>query len=873
MSSPVSDHLISLLAREVKRHAVLVWYDPGGSFGQFAQSAQVEHAHIVRFTDSYYRLRHEMEEAYAAFDRDSVATLPGLILYVSRAPLQPEMDVLRGPSCAGGTFEMSLAAVAREALKERLTTARLDALLGDERLTLDDLDRLGSGPGNDPSVVGLVFGTGSVAEVAVRYLGDPTWRDLARALDERKGRKDLAALFSTGLGLPAMPKASHDALRRALARHVLLAAFRAGLSHEEHPVALAAFPQPAAPEQVAACSAIAAGMRDRASMRAAYVRWATEAQEEVGLAELTLPVVAAEGETFPLQDDLLLRQVVSETLRAGDGGPSDGWTALQEQARHKATGFWAQAEAGRDVAWHVVASVVDLLAEANRVQTELRTLPTRALPADIVSYYTQEGRQGQPAGAWYRLDARHREVEYVATGLADARAHDDVEPVVRRARERHRQAIEMLNSRFIAALETAGFVFGSMAAQGDTYHRRVRPALDSALVAYLLVDALRFEMGAELFASLQGTGRLGDATLTPAIGVVPTITPIGMAALLPGADEGVGLAAAGGDVAAIVKGQVFKDYAARKGLWQSTFGDRLVDLNLGEVLTLRPDTLRKRLVGKTLALVRSQEIDEFGEQGNLYQARRTMTEVIGDVKKAVNLLCSAGVGRFVVAADHGHLLLEDLTEDQKIDPPGGETVSLHRRCWVGRGGATAPGLLRLKAADMGMGGDLELAFPRGLGAFKAGGATSYFHGGLSLQELVVPVLSFTLLAPRGVNKEKTGFSLGFPQGKITNRVFTLTARFEHYQHSLLDDSPASAVRRVRCDAWDGKRGVAVALSALAGFDASTAEITLQAGQDNTVTLLMEPDIEGEGTVRLRLLDAETGAELSALPGVSYDLSF
>ncbi len=871
---PVTEHLRALLAREVKRYGTLVWYDAHEHFAEFARSLELDDTTVVPFHGSYYRLRHEIEPVYAAYDRDTVATLPGLILYVPRAPLPAEVDVLRGPSRAGKVLDVSLHALAREALKERGPAAKLDDLLRDERLTLADLDHLGTTTTGDVSVVGLVFGTTSPTEIAARYLGDPAWRDLAREIDKRHGRQNLVAVFETALGLPPLSKMGHEALRNALARHVLLAAFRAGLPAQRIPATLAAFPQPSSPAQVSACIAVVEAMRDRQSMRTAYIAWAQDVQNEVRLGDLELPAEAADGLVFPRQDDLLLRRAIE---LASQGTDDNGvWSVMRDEAVSRATGFWAQAEPGRDVAWRTIAATLDLLSIAAQLRQDLAKVSSKATPGELVRRYAEgspEFAHGAGSGGWYRLDALHREVEYLVTGLGEAFADGGMERLLHRARQVHRAAAEALNTRFIAAIEKVGFEFAPLNPQADTFDRHVRPSLDAGPVAYVLVDALRYEMGMELFASLSHAGRMRDAHAHPAISVVPTITPIGMAALLPGAEEGVSLVPASGDVAAVVKDHVLKNYADRKALWNDRFGSRLADLTLGEVLTVRADKLKKTVAGKTLILVRSQEIDEFGEQGNPYQARRTMSEVIGDVKKAVNLLANAGVSRFVVAADHGHLLFEELGDDQKIDPPGGETVSLHRRCWVGRGGTAAPGVLRVKAADMGMGGDLELAFPRGLDAFKAGGATTYFHGGLSPQELIVPVLTFTLEGVRPATEGSTGFSLGFPQGKITTRVFTVTARFDQYQRGLLDDPAAPVTRRVRCDAWDGKKSVARPLAALSGFEPATAEVALETGRDNSITLVIDDDIEGTGTLRLRLLDAETGAELKAVPKVAYDLSF
>jgi len=53
-------------------------------------------------------------------------------------------------------------------------------------------------------------------------------------------------------------------------------------------------------------------------------------------------------------------------------------------------------------------------------------------------------------------------------------------------------------------------------------------------VAYFLVDAMRFEMGAELAERLPKTS---EVSVKHALGVLPSITPIGMAALQPGASS------------------------------------------------------------------------------------------------------------------------------------------------------------------------------------------------------------------------------------------------------------------------------------------------------------------------------------------------
>jgi hypothetical protein len=52
--------------------------------------------------------------------------------------------------------------------------------------------------------------------------------------------------------------------------------------------------------------------------------------------------------------------------------------------------------------------------------------------------------------------------------------------------------------------------------------------------------------------------------------------------------------------------------------------------------------------------------------------------------------------------------------------------------------------LRVTGAELGYDTDLDFVFPENTGVFKAGGDLAYHHGGTSLQELVVPVITLRL---------------------------------------------------------------------------------------------------------------------------------
>ncbi len=104
-----------------------------------------------------------------------------------------------------------------------------------------------------------------------------------------------------------------------------------------------------------------------------------------------------------------------------------------------------------------------------------------------------------------------------------------------------------------------------------------------------------------------------------------------------------------------------------------------------------------------------------------------------------------------ITADHGFLFTEGLELGLQMDAPGGNTVELHPRVWIGQGGTNGEGYFRVNASDLELGGPLEFAFPKGLGTFKVkGGVGSYFHGGPTLQENLLPLCRLKFRRPVSV---------------------------------------------------------------------------------------------------------------------------
>ncbi len=375
-------------------------------------------------------------------------------------------------------------------------------------------------------------------------------------------------------------------------------------------------------------------------------------------------------------------------------------------------------------------------------------------------------------------------------------------------------------------------------------------------VAYFFVDAMRFEMGVELAERLP---KSVEVSVRPAVCALPSITPIGMAALQPGASSSFSVVELAGTLGAKIDDAFLPDLTARKKFAASRV-PKLADIALDELLSLQPSKLAKKIEGAQVVIVRSQEIDHAGERGFTFQARQVMDTVIDNLARALRKLAAAGVEHCVLTADHGHLFFpSDRDESMRIDAPGGDQIELHRRCWIGRGGATPAGCVRVTASALGYDSDLDFVFPRGSGVFKAGGDLAFHHGGPSLQELLIPVVTVRMKA-RERERSTLGpvSAAGLPDA-VTNRIFSVTIQLDGKNLSLF--STELVVRPLLISAGKQVGGVGMAVDG--DFNRATGCVKLQAGKAVTVAFLLID--ESAPSLRIVIQDPTTDAELYRSP--------
>jgi hypothetical protein len=146
------------------------------------------------------------------------------------------------------------------------------------------------------------------------------------------------------------------------------------------------------------------------------------------------------------------------------------------------------------------------------------------------------------------------------------------------------------------------------------------------------------------------------------------------------------------------------------------------------------DSERLKSPGRSrkVLIVHGAEFDDEGHEGQL--KLEGADEHLERYARTIRCLQAIGYRRIIVVTDHGFFhWMPDIDEVQK--KPSGELLWKSRRAIVGRSLSHSSALgLRVLCSD------LEAMVPRSVNAFKAYGGLGYFHGGATLQELIIPVI-------------------------------------------------------------------------------------------------------------------------------------
>ena len=315
---------------------------------------------------------------------------------------------------------------------------------------------------------------------------------------------------------------------------------------------------------------------------------------------------------------------------------------------------------------------------------------------------------------------------------------------------------------------------------------------------------------------------MGTATIQPSIAQLPTVTPIGMASLLPSAGKKLEILSEGKGFVAVLDGQRLTTVGNRMKVFEQLYGDRFAQMTLSE-FNSRKNFKISNVVN--LLVIRSTEIDSHLES-NPETTLGLVHQTLKGIRVAIHRLRQAGFTDVVIATDHGFFLNGHADAgDICIKPEVGDWINVHDRALLGTGSGDSQNFV-IPAEKVGIQGNFQhFGAPRSLAPYRRG--LRFFHGGPSLQEAIVPAITVALQDQAGHEPTPANVLLTYKNGatRITTRLPVVDLTVEN-----IELFSQEADFEILLEAQDGKGNVIGEARKGDPVDPATGTLTL--GQDN-----------------------------------------
>ena len=341
--------------------------------------------------------------------------------------------------------------------------------------------------------------------------------------------------------------------------------------------------------------------------------------------------------------------------------------------------------------------------------------------------------------------------------------------------------------------------------QADFYRNRIDNA--DSRVFVVISDALRYEVAASLAEQLRRETQ-ADVKLQDVQGIFPTITKFGMAALLPHKELEVELH---GEVLKVMADGVSTDAGYRDKILKAEKPNS-VAVKYEDLVNAKRADRSAMVKGMDVVYIYHDTIDEASHTSDT-MVFPACDDAIQELKNLTKIICNDfGATHILFTADHGFLYTySPLTEDDKIDKTGfvNRIVEYGRRYAIMMKDSD-PDYLQ-KVQFLGGTSEYDAFAPKENVRIKMNGSgLNFVHGGISLQEMVVPVIDYHFLRNQSKQYQRNQkkydtkpveVSLLSATHKVSNMIFSLN----FYQKEPVGDNREAATYQLYFTDSNGKQ--------------------------------------------------------------------
>ena len=283
--------------------------------------------------------------------------------------------------------------------------------------------------------------------------------------------------------------------------------------------------------------------------------------------------------------------------------------------------------------------------------------------------------------------------------------------------------------------------------------------------------------------------------------VFPSATKFGMAALLP--HEQLQMT---DDIKILCDGEPTDGTAGREKILSRVHAGNAA-LTYRTFLSMKREERREKVKDAQVVYIYHNAIDAVGDKAATEdQVFDACEQAILELKNLVRLITNDCSGaNILITADHGFLYsYKPLDESDKAEKSfvSGHIIELDRRYVIADGDCTAEHMLRIPMTHLNS--NLVGFTPLdNIRMKKQGGGMNYIHGGISLQECVVPVIEFKNIratSKKFVDVRKAEIQLLSQSRKVSNSIFSL----DFYQTEAVGGKVAAAAYEIYMADGSGK---------------------------------------------------------------------
>lgn len=745
----VSDYIKKKLEQDIRTKGLLVWLDKENDYSSLVDQwiEQKKDGRfrydIFAFRGSFLELMVESKEVLSGRD------MPKCVIHMAGFNEQeikatPVLEAYR----AGQRWRASLPTMIREAAQGRLSEDQIRFLLSKENLTLSMADEYITNEELIPKEIKNILQKYGEDGFVLEFLKHPAKINKELCLEPEKCFPLLLDYFDKLVGLDSQWQVDWSQNQVDYAHPVdqadLLAAYLMAMEFV-HDLRI----DPSSErlkrlkkkqkEYAKKSSALLHEFRQNDPKR--YIDLAAQVEANLTRQEcLQSPKDLGSLDTFRFEADIFLNEAMILLNK-------EAWTDALELARVRLPGgrkgnvantFWLQQDRERLWLWEWIEVASRLGMLANQVSEVVKTQnPDKLTHETLMAVY---------AKTWWELDQVHRRFSTFSERYQSTHTDLHIKPFIEIRKQLHtlyRQCIDEQSRLWNRLCEVAGFLPETSLQQRYFFKNRIKPLLEqSKKTAVFFVDSLRYELGKELLEELSSVCTRQE--LYGMLAELPTITAVGMNVLVPVvSDSGlVPLFNPKGEIVGFKGGvRQVKSAMDRHKTLQDHVGNETGWLTMSDLLSFSDRKLKNSLA-KEVLVVTALDLDKMGESGALGFGIDYFERFLARLKTAVIKLREKGFEEFIITADHGFILGDESLETGKAP----KLESAERRYALGSE-RNSDHLVSASANQLHYSGAIPnkwFVFERTTHLLVNQSRTGFYHGGNTLQERMVPVLSLSL---------------------------------------------------------------------------------------------------------------------------------